>query len=61
MIRKAILLVLEVMGKDGTPVPAETPEVIAEEIRQILQAREEDGLPLTVETVEVELPSEVPV
>ncbi|MFQ5861066.1 MAG: type II toxin-antitoxin system HicB family antitoxin, partial [Dehalococcoidia bacterium] len=60
-ILEAILLVLEVMQEDGTPVPAESPEVIIEEIREILKAREEDGLPLTVETVQVALPSEVPV
>ena len=60
-IQEAMLLVLEVMEKGNTLVTAETPEVITEEIRQILKAREEDGLPLTVETVQVELPSEVPV
>ena len=60
-IQEAIGLVLEVMGKGNAPIQAETPEVISEEIRQILKAREEDGLPLTVETVQVELPSEVPV
>ena len=59
-IQEAILLVLAVMDEDGTPVPAETPEVITEEIRHILKAREEDSLPLTVETIQVELPFEVP-
>ena len=59
-IQEAILLVLEVVDGDGTPIPAETPEVITEEIRQILKAREEDSLPLTIETAQVELPSEVP-
>jgi len=39
------------MDGDGTPIPAETPEIITEEIRQILKAREEDSLPLTVETI----------
>ena len=60
-IQEAILLVLEVMEEDESPVPVETPEVITEEIRQTLRAREEDGLPLTVQTVQVELPTEVPV
>lgn len=60
-IQETILLVLDVMNEDGTPIPAETPEVITEEIRQILKAREEDNLPLTVKTVQVELPSEIPV
>ena len=46
------------MEEDHNPIPPETPEVINEEIRQILQTREENGLPLTVETVRVELPSE---
>ena len=58
-IQEAILLVLDVMRENSNPVPAETPEVIAEEIRQILKTREEDNLPLTVEPVQVELPSQV--
>ena len=60
-ILDAIALILGVMHEDGIATPAETPEVITEEIRQILKSREEDGLPLTVETVQVELPSEEPV
>ena len=58
-IQETILLVLEVIGKGKTPVSAETPEGISEEIRQILKAREEGRLPSTVEPVQVELPSEV--
>ena len=60
-IQEAILLVLEVMEEDKSPVPVERPEVITEEIRQILRMRQDDGLPLTVETVQVELSTEVAV
>ena len=38
-IQEAILLYLEVTGEEKAPVPVETPEVIAEEIRWILKAR----------------------
>lgn len=60
-IREAILLVLEVMREKGAPLPPETPEIVTEEIRQILASRAEDGLPLTIETREVELPTPVSV
>lgn len=60
-IREAILLVLEVMREEGTKIPQDSSEVVAQEIQEILKAREEDGLPLTVETTQVELPSEVAV
>jgi antitoxin HicB len=45
--------------KHGEPIPEETPEIVAEEIREILAARAEDGLPLTIETRVVVLPAEV--
>ncbi len=67
-IKEAIQLVLEVLEKDedllsarvfdamlshGVRLPDESPDRIADEIREILKARKEDGRPLTVETVEV--------
>ena len=56
-IREAIGGILEVRKKHHIPAPQkETPELIAEEIRETLKARAEDGRPLLVETriVEVE-------
>ena len=65
-IEEAILLVLEVLEKEQSPAapnsdgeewpPKETPDVIAEEIREVLKFRHEDGRPLTIETVQVEVP-----
>lgn len=60
-IREAILGVLKVRQEERLPKPRETPEVVTEEIRQILADRAEDGLSLTIETREVELPAEVAV
>jgi len=60
-IREAILLVLEVLHEEKLPIPGETPEIVTEEIRQILAARAEDGLPLIIETREIELPAGVTV
>jgi predicted RNase H-like HicB family nuclease len=60
-IKKAILLVLEVLHEEKLPIPRETPEIVTEEIRQILAARAEDGLPLIIETREIELPAGVTV
>lgn len=60
-IKEAILGVLEVRREERMPIPRETPEMVTEEIRQILADRAEDGLPLTIETREVELPTEVAV
>jgi antitoxin HicB len=60
-IQEAIRGVLKVGRKHGMPTPKETPEIVAEEIRQILAGRAEDGLPLTIETRVVELPAEVAV
>lgn len=60
-IKEAILLVLEVLHEAKMPMPKETPEIVTEEIKQILAARAEDGLPLIIETREVELPAEVTV
>ena len=60
-IREAILLCLDVRRADGLPSPAETPEIIALEIRECLEDRAEEGLPLTIETREVDLEVEVAV
>ena len=60
-IREAILLCLDVRKEDGQPLPAETPEVVAEEIRACLKDRAEEGLPLTIETRVVEVEAEVAV
>jgi len=72
-IKEAILLVLETLEQDesarmrvldaieGKDVPPhETPDLVADEIRDVLKARHEDGLPLTVETAEVQVPYRVP-
>ncbi len=60
-IREAISGVLKVRQREGSPPLKETPEIVTEEIRQILAGRAEDGLPLTIETRVVELPAEVAV
>ena len=60
-ILEAILLVLDVMKGENAPIPVETPELVSQEIGEILKARGEDGLPLTVETTHVELPQGVTV
>lgn len=60
-IREAILLCLEVRNEESLPLPAETPEVVAEEIRACLKDRAEEGLPLTIETRVVEVEAEVAV
>jgi len=69
-IQEAILLVLEVLEEEQLPAvpnsddkgwsPKETPDVIAEEIREVLKFRHEDGRPLTIETVQVEVLYPVP-
>ncbi len=53
-IREAILVCLEVRNEQAQPAPAETPEIVAEEIRACLKDRAAEGLPLTIETREVE-------
>ncbi len=60
-IQEAILGVLKVRQQEGMSPSKETPEIVTEEIRQILVGRAEDGLPLTIETRVVELPAEVAV
>ena len=60
-IREAIVLCLEVRNEEGQPAPAETPEIVAEEIRACLKDRADEGLPLTIETREVEVEAEVAV
>jgi predicted RNase H-like HicB family nuclease len=58
-IRKAIILCLEVRREEKMPPPAESPEIVAEEIEACLKDRAEEGLPLTIETREVEIAAEV--
>jgi predicted RNase H-like HicB family nuclease len=53
-IREAILLCLDVRREEGLSEPAETPEIVAEEIRACLKDRAEGGMPLTIKTSEVE-------
>jgi predicted RNase H-like HicB family nuclease len=60
-IREAILLCLDVRREEGLGEAAETPEIVADEIRACLKDRAEDGLPLTIETREVEVEAEVAV
>ena len=64
-IREAIRLSLEV--REAAELDSELrsgvlddPQVIGEEIKQILKSREEDSLPFTIETAEVEIMVEVP-
>ncbi len=61
-IREAICLLLEVRDSEGfgRVSQEDAPQVIGEEIKQILKSREEDGLPFTIETAEVEIMVEVP-
>ena len=60
-IKEAILLVIEVLQEEEEQIPNETPEIVTEEIREILKARAEEGLPLIIETHEVHLPTAVTV
>ncbi|MBI4334940.1 MAG: type II toxin-antitoxin system HicB family antitoxin [Chloroflexi bacterium] len=60
-IVEAIEGILSVREKHGMPVPDETPELVANEIRECLEARKEEGLPLTIETEEVEIAGKVAV
>ena len=57
-IKEAILKCLKVLQQRGNLTPRETPDLVAEEIRQILADRADDALPLTIETRELELPAE---
>ena len=53
-IREAIRLSLEVRDAEGLGSELrDDPQVIGEEVKQILRSREEDGLPFTIETAEV--------
>ncbi len=65
MIREAIELVLEVIEDrkregdtvvDGLPL-ADTPALLAQEVREILEDRVEYGLPLAIEFSEVTVPA----
>ena len=67
MIKEAIELVLEVIEERREKehhlefVLEETPTLLAEEVREILEFREECGLPLIVEFAEVTVSAAVPV
>ena len=67
MIKEAIELVLEVIEERREKEPhlefvlEETPTLLAEEVREILEFRAECGLPLIVEFAEVTVPAAVPV
>jgi len=60
-IREAIEGILAVREKHHIPLPEETPELVAEEIRHCLEERRAEGLPLTIETEEVEVSPKVTV
>lgn len=68
MIKEAIELVLEVIedkrregdaAVDGLPL-ADTPELLVQEVQEILEDRVEYGLPLAIEFAEVTVPARVP-
>ena len=56
-IREAAEGWLEAWQETGRPVPAETAEIVADEVRRCLRDRAEDGLPLTLETRQIRLAS----
>jgi predicted RNase H-like HicB family nuclease len=60
-IREAILLCVEVRAEDAMPLPTESPELIARQIKDCLNDRKEEGLPLTIETREVDVEAGVAV
>ena len=68
MIREAIELVLEVVQERrlngdtavGDLPLAETPALLVQEVREILEGRVEYGLPLAIEFAEVTIPVPVP-
>ncbi len=60
-IREAITLCLEVRNEDKLPRPSETPELVAQEIKECLKDRAAEGLPLTIETREVDVEEQVAV
>lgn len=58
-IREAIEGILALREKHDMPLPKETPQLVAEEIRCCLEERRAEGLPLTIETEEVEVSPKV--
>ena len=60
-IKEAMRALLELDREMGKPMPEETTQVVADEIRAALNDRAEEGLPLTLETREVEIEVEAPV
>ncbi len=60
-IKEAILLCLEVRAEDGMPLPTESSELIAQQVKDCLNDRKAEGLPLTIETSEVDVEAEVAV
>lgn len=69
-IKDAIRLMLEVLTEDrkAVHIPSsgsgftekESPSMITDEVRRVLDQRRENGLPLTIETTEVEVVVTVP-
>ena len=54
-IKEAIVLLLETIESEGfEQPPQEDPKIVADEIREVLDARFEEGLALTIETAVVE-------
>jgi len=60
-ISEAIEGILALREKHHVPLPEETSELVAEEIRCCLEDRRAEGLPLTIETEEVEVSLKVAV
>jgi len=60
-IREAIEGILALREKHNMPLPEETPELVAQEIRCCLNEHKAEGLPLKIETDEVEVAPKVPV
>ena|SRR3990172_2166482 len=60
-IQEAMDGILKLRREEGLPLPVETPDIVAEEIRVLLHERADEGLPLRLETHEVEIDVEVEV
>ena len=60
-IQEAIAGILKLRRDKGLPLPTETPDIVADEIRALLHERADEGLPLRLETHEVEIDVEVEV
>jgi len=60
MIKEAAELWLEVWLEEERALPVETPDIVADKIKECLKGRAEDGLPFLLETREVEIFLPVP-